>query len=59
MSLKESLKDGKKFYLSKGVWGGVVLFAVAAWEVYNGNYTNAIETFGMGLSAIGIRMAQK
>lgn len=54
-----SLKDGKRFYQSRGVWGGVILLAVAGLEVYNGNYTNAIETFGMGLSAIGIRMAQK
>jgi len=54
-----SLKDGKMFYQSKGIVGGIILIVVAAYEAYHGDYVGAIDSFGMGLAAIGIRSAQR
>lgn len=54
-----SLKDGKQFWQSKGIWGGVVLALVGAYQLYHGDSTAAVESFGQALAAIGIRMAVK
>jgi len=51
--------DSKPFYLSKGIIGGLLICAGAVGKALLSGEVNidVIQTFGLGLSALGIRFA--
>ena len=51
--------DNKEWYMSKGIWGGVLVIAGAVGKALIAGEVNmdVIQMFGFGLSALGIRFA--